>query len=90
MAISTIVAVAGAAAAVASAGVGIASAVGAFDEDIEIPSGEDPRVAEAKRLQRLAAARARGRQSNILAGPGGVEDASFLARPTLTGPGGVR
>lgn len=74
------------------AGVGLssASAAGAFDKSPDIPTPEDPAVRKARLAQRFAAARSRGRQSTILAGPGGVaEGASSVSTPRATGPGGT-
>ncbi|MGH9390355.1 MAG: hypothetical protein ACRD1Z_12130 [Vicinamibacteria bacterium] len=52
----------------------------------KIPSANDPEVEEARRRKRQAAAVARGRQSTIFAGAGGVEDQRLLGKSVLTGP----
>jgi hypothetical protein len=48
-----------------------------------IPKRDDPAINEARRRRRFALAKAAGRSSTILAGPGGVETAENLARSVL-------
>lgn len=73
----------------AAAGVSIAQAAGAFGGPEGAAAGDTAQAEdEARRLQRQALARAGGRQSTILAGPGGVQQESLLARPSLSGSGG--
>ena len=70
----------------AAVGTSVAAGAGAFSDDGGIDEGD----AEEAALRRRRAARGRGRQGTIFAGPRGVseQDQGLLTRPTLTGPGG--
>lgn len=52
----------------------------------KVPKPDDPEVEEQRRRRRLASVNAKGRNSTILAGAGGVEDSRLLGRSVLTGP----
>lgn len=55
--------------------------------EVEVPTEEDPRIAEARRQRRLAEQRSRGRGMSVLGARGGGAPAAQA--PTLLG-GGAR